>query len=366
MDHIETVVIGAGVVGLAIARALAQAGHEAVVLEAADAIGTGTSSRSSEVIHAGMYYATGSLKARLCVAGRKRLYDYVASHGVGHRRIEKLIVASGDKEVVELRHVFDRGHANGVDDLVWLEGPEALRLEPELRADAAILSPSTGIIDSHGLMLSYQGDIEDAGGVIALSSPVTAGRVENGHLVLGVGGADPTEIACHRLVNAAGLGAQAVARAITAIPPKTIPPRYMAKGQYFSLSGPSPFQRLIYPVPNSASLGIHFTRDLSGRGRFGPDVQWIETENYDVDTARIGVFADAIRPYWPGVRVEALHPDYAGIRPKIQAPGDPAKDWLFQGPDVHGVPGLINLYGMESPGLTSSLAIADAVVERLA
>jgi L-2-hydroxyglutarate oxidase LhgO len=353
------------VIGLAVARALAVGGHEVVVLEAATAIGTGTSSRNSEVIHAGIYYAQGSLKARLCREGRDRLYRYLGERGVAHRRCGKLIVATAGAEIEDLRAVEAKAHANGVQDLRWLSAAEARDLEPAVACVAALLSPSTGILDSHGYMLSLQGEAEGHGAVIAFCSPVTGGSIGEAAIRLRIGGPNPMTLRCNTVVNCAGLDAQRVASAISGLPPSTIPTLYRAKGSYFALTGRAPFTRLVYPVPSAAGLGTHYTCDLGGQGRFGHDVEWVEATNYDVDIRRAEGFYAAIRRYWPDLRDGALQPAYAGIRPKVQAPGEPAADFVIQGPEIHGVPGLVNLYGIESPGLTASLAIADAVLERL-
>ena len=364
-ENVEAVVIGAGVVGLAIGRALAQAGRETLILEAADTIGSEISSRNSEVIHAGIYYPAGSLKARLCVAGRDRLYAYCREHGVEHRRLGKLIVASHEDQIPALAALREKAKANGVDDLVWLEGPEVLALEPDLNAVAGLLSPSTGIIDSHGLMLAFQGDAEAAGAMLALRAPLACGALENGCFRLEVGGEAPLTLQCRYLVNAAGLEAQAVARALEGFDPKHVPTRYLAKGNYFVLGPRAPFRHLIYPMPEAAGLGVHLTLDLAGRARFGPDVEWIESLDYRVDPARGERFYDSIRRYWPGLPDGALAPGYAGIRPKLQGPGGAMEDFLIQGPAQHCVPRLVHLFGIESPGLTSSLAIADLVLQEL-
>ncbi len=365
LEEVDCAVVGAGAVGLAVARALAQAGHEVVILEAENAIGTGTSSRNSEVIHAGMYYPPGSLKARLCVEGNRRLREYLVTHKVTHRITGKLIVGNGPAEEKALDTILTRGKANGVEGLVRLEGREAQALEPEVRCTAALYSPVTGIMDSHGYMLALLGDAEEAGAMLALNAPVAGGDATDGGIVLDVGGANPMRLRCRRVVNSAGLGAQRLARAIAGAPTQNIPPRYLCKGNYFMLSGRSPFTRLIYPVPTSASLGLHFTLDLAGQPRFGPDVEWVEDETYDVDPARADVFYEAIRRYWPRLADGTLHPAYSGIRPKLGGPDEPASDFRIDGPVEHGVPGLVNLFGIESPGLTSSLTIADRVTELL-
>jgi L-2-hydroxyglutarate oxidase LhgO len=366
MDEVEAVVVGAGVIGLAAARALALAGREVVVLERAYTIGFETSSRNSEVIHGGLYYPRGSLKAASCVEGRERLYAYCAAHGVPHARLGKLIVATEEAEIPGVEKIDAAARANGVDNLEWLSAAEARRLEPELNCVAALLSPSTGIIDSHALMLAYQGEAEEAGAVVAFRSPVLSGQVRRDGFELEVGGEEPTKIRCRMLVNAAGLHAPALARAIEGIPTESIPPAYFCRGVYFTLSGRSPFRRLIYPVPVPGGLGVHITLDLAGQARFGPDVEWIEGIDYAVDPRRGDAFYAAVRRYWPGLRDGALQPGYAGIRPKISGPSEPAADFVVQGPEAHAVPGLVNLYGIESPGLTASLPMADEVMRRLA
>ena len=360
MDKVDCVVVGAGVVGLAVARTLALQGREVMVLEAADAIGTGTSSRNSEVIHAGIYYPQGSLKARLCVEGKERLYSYCTERGVGHRRCGKLIVATSDAQLAQLQGIIDKALANGVSDLVLLTRDEARALEPQLECLAAVHSPSTGIVDSHGLMLALQGDVENAGGLVVLNSPVVQVNRSHNAIILVVNGG--AELQVNTLVNAAGLGAQALAARIDGLDREFVPPSYYAKGNYFNLSGRSPFARLIYPVPETAGLGVHLTIDLGGQAKFGPDVQWVSSpDDLVVDPARGDGFYAEVRKYWPALPDGALNPGYAGIRPKIQAPGEPARDFLIQGPATHGVPGLVNLFGIESPGLTSSLAIGDHV-----
>jgi L-2-hydroxyglutarate oxidase LhgO len=364
-ESCECVVIGAGVVGLALARALALRGREVVVLEAAETIGTGTSSRNSEVIHASLYYPKGSLKAVLCRKGRDMLYAYLDEHGIDYVRCGKLVVATDEQEVEMLKGIEQKAFANGVEDIRWLGAGDARALEPQISCLAALLSPSTGILDSHGYMLSLQGETEALGGAFAFLSPVVGGRVENGGITLDVSGAAPMRLAARTVVNAAGLGAQRVASAIAGMPADRVPPLYYAKGNYFSLAGRPPFRYLVYPVPDQASIGLHYTRDLAGRGKFGPDVEWVETIGYDVDGSRAERFYASIRRYWPDLRDGTLRPDYAGIRPKLQSPREQPKDFLMQFADSHGVDGLVNLFGIESPGLTSSLAIADYVLERL-
>jgi L-2-hydroxyglutarate oxidase LhgO len=365
VDEVEIVVIGAGVIGLAAARALALAGREVVVLERAYTIGFETSSRNSEVIHGGLYYPAGSLKATSCVAGRQRLYAYCRDHGVPHAEIGKIIVATSEAEVPGLDRIATAARANGVHNLEWLTVAEAQRLEPQLNCVAALLSPSTGIIDSHALMLAYQGEAEAAGAAIAFRTPALSGRALAEGFELAVGGDEPTTIRCRFLVNAAGLYAPAVARSIEGIPTASIPPAYLCRGVYFTLSGRSPFRRLIYPVPVPGGLGVHVTLDLAGQARFGPDVEWISEVDYAVDPRRGDSFYEAVRSYWPGLKDGALQPGYAGIRPKISGPAEPAADFVVQGAEAHGLPGLVNLYGIESPGLTAALPLADAVVEKL-
>lgn len=364
-DCVDCVVIGAGVVGLAIAREIAQSGLETLVLERERAIGTGTSSRNSEVIHAGVYYPPGSLKASLCVSGRELLYRYCAERGVEHWRCGKLIVATGGEQVATLHRIIDTARRNGVPDLQWLTRDESRALEPQLECVAALLSPSTGVIDSHGFMLSLQGDLEAAGGLVVFGAPLLGGSCGKQGFVLRVGGEQPMELHARRVVNCAGLHAQSVARSIEGAPECSIPPIYYAKGNYYALGRRSPFQRLIYPVPESAGLGVHLTLDLARRARFGPDVEWIDSIDYDVDPRRGDAFYSEIRKYWPALPDGALSPAYAGVRPKLQAPNGPASDFLIQGEDAHGIAGLVNLYGIESPGLTASLAIALRVRQRL-
>ncbi len=360
MDFIEHLVIGAGVVGLAAARALARAGREVVVVESEGAIGSGVSSRNSEVIHAGIYYPAGLAKTRLCVDGKAMLYDFCRDYAVPHSRCGKLIVAATPAETSRLAAIKDQAQANGVTDLVWLSGAEARALEPALVAERALLSPSTGIVDSHAFMLALLGDAQRHGAMLALETPVLRGEAGPHRLIVETGGASPSRIGARRVVNAAGLGAQAVARSIAGMPAAKIPALHLAKGSYFSLARRSPFSRLIYPMPPAeGGLGVHLTHDLAGRARFGPDVEWIDAIDYAVDPKRADSFAAAIRTYWPDLPDGALQPDYAGIRPKIARPGGSGTDFLIQIEKDHGVAGLINLFGVESPGLTASLAIAE-------
>jgi L-2-hydroxyglutarate oxidase LhgO len=361
MDKVECVVIGAGVIGLAVARRLAQAGREVIVLEAAEGIGTATSSRNSEVIHAGIYYPAGSLMARMCVSGKRALYEYCGDHGIPHRKCGKLIVATTTQESERLQSIRTHAGANGVLDLQTLSGEAARTLEPALNCEAALLSPSTGIVDSHGFMLALRGDAEDAGAACAFHTPLLRASAAAGRIELDAGGKTPIAIECKVLVNAAGLAATAVARSIDGMPIDLIPPSYLAKGNYFSCNTRAPFSHLIYPVPEPGGLGVHLTLDMAGQARFGPDVEWVDAIDYAVDPARAERFYPAIRRYWPDLPDGALMPSYSGIRPKIVPPAVAVQDFLIQGPQDHGVAGLINLFGIESPGLTSSLAIADHV-----
>ena len=364
---IDCVVIGAGVVGLAIARALAQSGREVLVAEATEAIGTGTSSRNSEVIHAGIYYPAGSLKARLCVRGKHLLYAYCAERGIPHKRLGKLIVATSAEQAAQLEGIAQRARANGVDDLQFISGEDAMRLEPALQCTAALVSPSTGIVDSHALMLAYQGDAENAGAQCVFHTPLVSGRVRpEGGFDLQFGGDDAMSLSCNVLINSAGLQAPALARRIDGVPAASIPTDYLCKGSYFTLSGRAPFSRLIYPVPQHAGLGVHLTLDMGGQAKFGPDTEWVCTEDYTLDPARAEVFYAAVRSYWPALPDDALAPGYTGIRPKISGPHEPAADFVIAGPAAHGVRGLVNLFGIESPGLTSSLALAEETLARLA
>ena len=372
MDKVDAVVIGAGVVGLAVGRALACRGLETLVLERETSIGTGVSARNSEVIHAGLYYPTDSLKARLCVSGRKLLYTHCLTHNVAHKRCGKLLVATGPQQLDSLRALAVKAAANGVDDLRWLTRSEALALEPELECEAALLSPSTGIIDSHALMLSLQGDLEQGGGMLALCSTVQRLRqvVSGWELDVLADGVEMT-LQAGLVVNAAGLWAPGLAQQTAGLEAAHRPQAYYSKGNYFSLAGRAPFGRLIYPLPQTAGLGVHLTLDLAGQARFGPDVEWLgDVESpaqldYQVDPARSEVFYAAVRRYWPGLPDNSLQPAYSGVRPKINAANEPAADFRIDGPAIHGLPGLVNLLGIESPGLTSCLAIADEVLFRL-
>jgi L-2-hydroxyglutarate oxidase LhgO len=366
MESVDCLVIGAGVVGLAVARHLALIGREVVIVDSASTFGSATSSRNSEVIHAGIYYPTGSLKARTCVAGKAMVYRYAAERAIAHRRCGKLIVATSVEQRGALEALRRQARANGVDDLRPLSAEEARAMEPQLRCVAALHSPSTGIIDSHALMLSFLGEAEDHGASLALNAPVIGGRVTSDGIVIEVGGASPITLLARSVINAAGLGAQGAARAITGIDPASVPPLHYAKGNYFALGGRAPFSRLVYPVPEPGGLGVHITLDLAGQGRFGPDVEWIERLEYDVDRTRADAFYAEIRKYWPGLPDGALLPAYAGIRPKLGPRGSPAADFVVQGGTAHGVAGLVQLFGIESPGLTASMAIAEHVASLLA
>ena len=365
-ERVDCVVVGAGVVGLAVARRLAMAGREVIVLEAEDMIGTGVSSRNSEVIHAGIYYPSGSFKAEACVAGKLWLYDYCADHGVPHARIGKLIVASEESQVPRLRTLQEQAAANGVHDLEYLGANSVNRLEPAVRAVAGLFSPSTGIIDSHGLMLAYQGDAEEHGAMIAFCSPVESGAATPDGILLRVGGTEPMELLCRTVVNSAGLYAPKLAGSIEGMPPAHVPKAYYAKGNYFYVTGKQPFTHLVYPMPEASVLGVHVTLDLGGQCKFGPDLEWIDEIAYEVDPTRADRFYAAIRTYYPDLKDGSLMPAYSGIRPKIHGPGEPQPDFVVQGPATHGVPGLVNLFGIESPGLTSSPAVADAVLRATA
>jgi L-2-hydroxyglutarate oxidase LhgO len=360
-ERVDCIVIGAGVVGLAVARAVAQTGREVVVVEKADAIGTETSSRHSEVIHAGIYYAPGSLKARFCVEGKKAMYAFCDDHGVAYNNCGKIIVATNVDQMPELERLKKTAAANGVPDLEWMTPEEVTEMEPAVYCVGALWSPSTGILDSHAYMLALQGDAEEAGAMFAFMTPVTGGKVLNDGIRLDCGGDAPMSLVADIVINSAGLWAQSLSSTISGIPEHTVPPTYYCKGNYYTLSGKAPFKRPIYPVPEKAGLGVHVTVDLGGQVRFGPDVEWVDEIDYDVDPARAEKFYAAVRKYYPALEDGAIQPGYSGIRPKIQSPTEAARDFLIQGPDDHGIPGLINLYGIESPGMTSSLAIAEYV-----
>lgn len=369
MEGVDSIVIGAGVIGLGIARALAIRGHEVLILERHGMIGAETSSRNSEVIHAGLYYPPGSLKARLCQRGRDMLYDYAARHHVPHRRCGKLIVATSAAQVPTLEAIRETAARQGVTDLCLLSADEARALEPALACHGALLSPSTGIIDSHALMLSLLGDAETAGATLSLTTEFLGARAGSDGLVVetrDAAGGVSFSLACKRLVNAAGLYASDVARRVAGLDPRQIPETGYARGNYFSVTGRSAFERLIYPVPEPGGLGVHLTLDLGGGMRFGPDVEWIDRVDYRVSDKRRAHFDREIRKYWPALPQDALQPTYCGIRPKLSGPGEPAADFRIEGPTAHGVPGLLNCFGIESPGLTSALAIAELAADLIA
>lgn len=365
MASADCVVIGAGAVGLAAARRLALAGREVVVLEAEAGIGKHTSSRSSEVIHAGIYYPKGSLKARLCVAGRHMLYDYLAERGVPHKRLGKLLIAVSEAEIPKLHQLKAMAEDNGVSDLSDLSADDVRALEPAVTAVRGVLSPSTGILDSHALMSALAADLKAHGGSVALASPVIGGEAGPHGISLDVGGSDPTHVVCKTVINAAGLHAPRVARTIGGLDPALVPEAHFARGHYFTLAGPSPFKHLVYPMPAPGALGIHVTLDLGGQARFGPDITWADGVDYTFDEGRAPVFYEAIRRYYPSLPDGALQPGYVGIRPKIVPRGAPNADFVIQGPARHGVAGLVNLFGIESPGLTACLAIAEEVARCL-
>ncbi len=362
----DATVVGAGAVGLACGRALAKRGLTVLVLEKNGLIGEGVSSRNSEVIHAGLYYPTGSLKARFCVQGRRALYAFLDSHKIDYRRCGKLVVATDEAEVDRIEAIFHQATANGVEGLEHLTGAQARALEPGLNAHAAILSPESGVFTSHDYMLSLQGEIEDAGGSVVLSTPFErAESLPDGGFRITAGGEGGATLTTRLLVTAPGLEAQDVAARIEGFPADRIPTRHLGKGIYFRLTGKAPFERLIYPPPIPGALGTHYRKDLGGQAVFGPDLTYVETEDYTVDPAKAEEFARYIRRFWPGLPNDALTPDYAGIRPKLHGPGEPQPDFRLDGPEAHRLPGLIALFGIESPGLTSSLAIGEAVTERL-
>lgn len=362
----DAVVVGAGAVGLACGRALAARGLSVLVLESEPHIGQGVSSRNSEVIHAGLYYPTGSLKARFCVEGRRALYAFLDSHKVDYRKCGKLVVATEEAEVARIEAIFQQATINGVENLDHLTGAQAMALEPALNAHAAILSPESGVFDSHGYMLALQGEIEDASGSVVVATPFErAEPLPGGGFRITAGGEGGAVLTTRLLVTAPGLQAQMVAARIDGYPADRIPARHLGKGVYFRLTGPAPFDRLIYPPPIAGALGTHYRRDLGGQGVFGPDLAYVETEDYSVDPAKRDAFVRYIRRFWPDVEADRLAPDYAGIRPKLHGPGEPQPDFQLHGRDTHGLDGLAALFGIESPGLTSSLAIGEAVAELL-
>ncbi len=366
MERVQCIVVGAGVVGLSVARALAARGREVVVLESETQIGTGVSSRNSGVIHAGIYYEKDSLKARFCVQGKHALYRFCEEHGVPHARIGKLIVATDAAQLPALEKLRERARGNGVDDLEYLTPVRAEKLEPVVRCAGALLSPSTGIVDAHAYMLAMQDEVEKHNGIVALATPFVRASVRGNGLRVDAGGADAMTLDCDALVNCAGLGTQTVAGNIDGLAAETIPPLYPAKGNYFQLNRPSPFRRLIYPMPDAAWLGVHVGLDLAGRCKFGPDMHWLEELDYDVDESQAQAFYASIRRYWPDLPDGALQPDYTGIRPKIYAKGEAARDFTIQCANEHGVTGLVNLYGIESPGLTSAIAVGEHVAHLIA
>src|SRR3954453_22651472 len=361
----QVLVIGAGVVGLAIARQAALAGHEVIVAEATGGIGNGVSSRNSEVIHAGMYYPTGSERAKHCVRGRRLLYEFLSSHGVPHKKVGKLIVATDEKQKAKIEGIAKQGEINGVEGLEFLGGNAARAMEPALYCVAALLSHETGIIDSHAYMLALQGDLEDRGGMIAFNTPVEALRHTPDGWGVQFGGAEAGTMTVDAVINSAGLGAQKIAHLTEGYPVARIPRLVMAKGNYFGFQGKPAFSHLIYPAPVEGGLGTHVTLDLAGRMRFGPDVEWIESESYTVDPKRAESFYASVRTYFPALPDNSIVPDYCGIRPKLTGKGEPAADFVIDGPADHGLPRLVNLFGIESPGLTSALSIAEEVVGQL-
>ena len=365
MESVEAIVIGAGVIGLACARALARAGHETIILERHAHFGSEISARNSEVVHAGIYYPQGSLKANLCVAGRKLLYAFCEDYNIPYKNCGKLIVANSSQQGEKLASINLRAKNNGVTDLRHLTATEAQKIEPALNCVSALLSPSTGIISSHDYMLALLGDAELHGASLALKTDFISAEIKNGYIEVCAGIAPTTKLKTKILINASGLSAPKVAHKIRGLAQEHIPPSYLAKGNYFSLSNKAPFSHLIYPVPEPGGLGVHLTLDLAGQARFGPDVEWVNEINYDVEPSRSERFYAAIRAYWPELKDDALQPAYAGIRPKIAGPGEADADFIIQDQKVHGISGLINLFGIESPGLTSSLAIADAVIKSL-
>lgn len=363
MEAIDTLIIGAGVVGLACAAAFARAGREVIIVERETAFGTGISARNSEVIHAGLYYPPGSRKARLCVRGRHLLYEWCERHSVAHSRCGKLLVATSSAQEGKLHAIAERARANGVEGLREVPRAELARMEPALHAHHALLSPATGIVDSHGLMRSLLGEAQRHGAMLALASPVLDGEAQSDGIVLRIGGTQPSTLKARLVINAAGLDAPRLGRAIASPAATFAPTPHYARGVYFSYAGKAPFSRLIYPLPEAGGLGVHLTLDLGGQAKFGPDVEWIAAPDYTVDPARVQRFIDGIRQWWPDLDPARLQPGYAGVRPKIVGPGEPDADFRIEGPETHGTPGLIHLYGIESPGLTAALAIGEYVAQ---
>ncbi len=364
-DEVDAIVIGAGVIGLAVARALALAGKPPLIVEGEPHFGSWTSSRNSEVIHAGIYYPEGSLKARLCVEGKQKLYEFCAARNVPHKKLGKLIFAHDDSQLDDLEMIMARAAAAGVCDLTLLSQSQAREIEPELACKAAVLSPSTGIVDSHSLMLALLGEAEEHGAIIAPNSKIERITKDNAYWRLHLAGEEEAIVGAPVLINSAGLAAQKIAGAIESLPSAFLPPLHLARGVYFTYSGRTPFSHLIYPAPEPGGLGTHLTLDLSGQARFGPDVEWIDKIDYTVDPNRHAKFTAAARRIWPSLDPDRLQPGYAGIRPKLSGPGEPAADFMISGPADHDCDGLVNLFGIESPGLTASLAIADYVVQCL-
>jgi L-2-hydroxyglutarate oxidase LhgO len=363
---VDAVVVGAGAVGLAAARRLAMGGLSVVVLEREKRIGQGVSSRNSEVVHAGLYYPTGSLRAKLCVAGRRMLYPFLDAHHVPYDKSGKLIVATDESEMPALEKIEKQAAANGVEGMSRLTREEARAMEPQVRAVAALLSAETGVFDSHGYMLALQGELERHGGSVALATPFEgASPLPGGGWLVRAGGAEPIEVSARLVVLAAGLGCQKAAASVEGFPPTEIPTLHYGKGNYFTIEAKAPFRMLVYPPPIPGALGTHYRRDLGGRAHFGPDLEWVDRENYELNPARAETFYAAVRKFWPALQDGALVPDYVGIRPKIHGPGEPQPDFRIDGPDVHGLAGVVALFGIESPGLTSSLAIAEEIAGKL-
>jgi len=360
----DCVVIGAGVIGLAIAREMAKSGREVLLLESESSIGNGTSSRNSEIIHSGVYYPTNSLKARLCVKGRKMIYNFCKEYGVETKKTGKIIFASDKSEIKELKRLQSQALMNGVP-VTWLKQKQLEELEPNLKCEEGIFLKETGIIDTHSLMLALQGDSENNGAIVSLKSKVTSGTIENSKIILDVGYTNSIKLSCNTLINSAGLNAQFLSRSISGVIKESIPPLYFAKGNYFYLKGKQPFSRPVYPIPEESGLGIHYTMDLGGQGKFGPDVEWVNSISYDIDTAKTEIFYNAIKKYWPGINTSLLQPGYAGIRPKISNSKGIFSDFMIQTPIETGCKGYYALYGIESPGLTSSLAIAEYLSSRI-
>lgn len=360
-EKIDVGVIGAGVIGLSVARTLAQNNREVIVFEKEQGIGMHTSSRNSEVIHSGIYYRPGSLKARLCVAGKQTLYEYCDENEIPNKKLGKIIAAKKDEDIPKLAELKERGETNGVYDLTWLDQEQVRELEPMIKCAGGLFSPSTGILDSHRLLAALKRDAQNNGAWIQALSTVLQGEIQDNGIALIIGGNENTTVLCNAVINCAGLFSQDVAHRIDGLPKDSIPESFFAKGHYFILKGDSPFSHLVYPLPTSGGLGIHVTLDMDNRARFGPDISWVDTIDYTFEKGREGDFYDTIRTYYPTLPDQSLEPGYTGIRPKLGSAGSPEQDFMIQGPQDHGVPGLVNLYGIESPGLTASLAIAEYV-----